>query len=252
MNVILPWLWARAAEGKSATLQREIERRYFGWPAGEDNAVLKLARQRLLGTASRRALRSAAAQQGLMQIVRDFCAHSNAICDHCRLPECVAGLTQFRPGERPTGDANRGSRGLCRIPLRAWRMDCSQIRPGRLAATETFPVCGGAAGSLLARRRCRRRDTAFHRIRIFPAFISRQRADHHVDAAPDELRLKIGMAEGRDGVEKFFDDLKTEFLVRHFPPAKFERDLHLHILAQKADRVLDFDARDQSKTPPSG
>ncbi len=100
VNVILPWLWARAAEGKSATLQREIERRYFGWPAGEDNAVLKLARQRLLGTASRRALRSAAAQQGLMQIVRDFCAHSNAICDHCRLPECVRGWDRdpdFRP-----------------------------------------------------------------------------------------------------------------------------------------------------------
>ena len=89
VNVILPWLWARAAEGKNATLQLEIERRYFGWPAAEDNAVLKLARQRLLGTSSRRALRSAAEQQGLMQIVRDFCAHSNAVCDHCRLPECV-------------------------------------------------------------------------------------------------------------------------------------------------------------------
>ena len=54
------------------------------WPAAEDNSVLKLARQRLLGTSSRRALRNAAEQQGLMQIVRDFCEHSNAICD--RLP----------------------------------------------------------------------------------------------------------------------------------------------------------------------
>ena len=86
VNVILPWLWARAAEGKNAALQREIERRYFDWPAAEDNSVLKLARQRLLGTSSRRALRSAAEQQGLMQIVQDFCAHSNAICDNCRLP----------------------------------------------------------------------------------------------------------------------------------------------------------------------
>ena len=83
---------------------------------------------------------------------------------------------------------------------------------------------------------------AFSRVRIFPAFVPRQRADHHVDAAPDELRLKIGMAEGRDGGEKFFDDLKTEFLVRHFPAAEFEHDLHLHVLAQKIDRVLDFDA----------
>jgi hypothetical protein len=86
VNVVLPWLWARAAEGKNGGLQLEIERRYFAWPAAEDNSVLKLARQRLLGTSSRRALRSAAEQQGLMQIVRDFCEHSNAICENCRLP----------------------------------------------------------------------------------------------------------------------------------------------------------------------
>jgi len=86
VNVVLPWLRARAAEGKSETLRLEIERRYFDWPAAEDNSILKLARQRLLGTASRRALRSVAEQQGLMQIVGDFCAHSNAICENCRLP----------------------------------------------------------------------------------------------------------------------------------------------------------------------
>jgi hypothetical protein len=93
VNVILPWLWARAAEGNNTALWREIERCYFEWPAAEDNSVLKLARQRLLGTSSRRALRSAAEQQGLMQIVRDFCAHSNAICENCRLP-AMAG--EFR------------------------------------------------------------------------------------------------------------------------------------------------------------
>jgi hypothetical protein len=90
VNAILPWLWARAAEGKNATLRLEIERRYFDWPAAEDNAVLKLARQRLLGTSNRRVLRNAAEQQGLMQIVRDFCEHSNAVCDDCRLPAMAA------------------------------------------------------------------------------------------------------------------------------------------------------------------
>jgi hypothetical protein len=93
VNAILPWLWVRAAEGRNAALRSEIERRYFAWPAAEDNSVLKLARQRLLGTASRRALRSAAEQQGLMQIVRDFCDHSNAVCDQCHLP-ALAG--EFR------------------------------------------------------------------------------------------------------------------------------------------------------------
>jgi hypothetical protein len=91
VNVILPWLWIRAVEGKNEKLQRVIERRYFTWPAAGDNSVLKLARQRLLGTGQSRALRNAAAQQGLMQIVRDFCEHSNAVCENCQFPELVRG-----------------------------------------------------------------------------------------------------------------------------------------------------------------
>jgi len=89
VNVILPWLWIRAFEGKNAELQREIENRFNHWPAAEDNSVLRLARQRLLGNAGRRALRTAADQQGLIQIVRDFCDHSNAVCENCRFPELV-------------------------------------------------------------------------------------------------------------------------------------------------------------------
>jgi hypothetical protein len=89
VNVILPWLWARAAEGRSEPLQAKLARRYFAWPPAEDNAVLRLARQRLLGGAARRARAGAAEQQGLMQIVRDFCDHSNAVCDHCAFPELV-------------------------------------------------------------------------------------------------------------------------------------------------------------------
>jgi hypothetical protein len=89
VNVVLPWLWMRAVEGKSKTVQQVIEQRYFNWPAAEDNSVLRLARQRLLGNAQRQALPNAAAQQGLIQLVRDFCDHSNAICENCRLPELL-------------------------------------------------------------------------------------------------------------------------------------------------------------------
>jgi hypothetical protein len=89
VNVVLPWLWSRAMEGKNEALRGVIERRYFDWPAGEDNAVLKLARQRLLGGAGRRILGGAAAEQGLLQIVRDFCDRANAVCDGCRFPELV-------------------------------------------------------------------------------------------------------------------------------------------------------------------
>ena len=91
VNVILPWLWTRAAEGKNGKLQRAIEHRHAVWPQAEDNAILKLARQRLLGVGRSRALRSASAQQGLIQITRDFCEHSNAVCENCRFPELVRG-----------------------------------------------------------------------------------------------------------------------------------------------------------------
>jgi Protein of unknown function (DUF2851) len=89
VNVVLPWLWIRAVEGKNAAVQRTLEHRYFAWPPAEDNSVLRLARQRLLGTTSPHSLPDAAAQQGLMQMVRDFCDHSNSICDRCKLPDLV-------------------------------------------------------------------------------------------------------------------------------------------------------------------
>ena len=89
VNVVLPWLWIRAKEGKNTTLIGTVENRYFAWPPAEDNSVLRLARQRLLRGASRRVLPGAAAQQGLIQMVRDFCDHSNALCDNCKLPDLV-------------------------------------------------------------------------------------------------------------------------------------------------------------------
>jgi len=89
VNVVLPWLWIRAAEEKNEAAQRQIERRYFDWPRAEDNAVLRLARKRLLGSVTPKYLAGAAAQQGLMQIVRDFCEHSSALCSNCQFPELV-------------------------------------------------------------------------------------------------------------------------------------------------------------------
>jgi hypothetical protein len=89
VNVILPWLWMRAVEGRNESLQQEMERRYWAWPSAQDNSVLRLARQRLLGATSPSQLPGAAVQQGLLQIVRDFCEHSNALCKDCRFPELV-------------------------------------------------------------------------------------------------------------------------------------------------------------------
>lgn len=89
VNVVLPWLWIRAVEGGGQKIKDEVERRYFFWPPAEDNSILKLARQRLLGTSNPKMLKTAAAQQGLIQIVRDFCDRSNAACDRCEFPQLV-------------------------------------------------------------------------------------------------------------------------------------------------------------------
>jgi uncharacterized protein DUF2851 len=93
VNVVLPWLWSRTAEGSNPAMQERLEKRYFGWPAAEDNSVLRLARNRLLGGGPDLVMPGAAAQQGLIQIVRDFCDHSNATCDNCSLPDLVKTAT---------------------------------------------------------------------------------------------------------------------------------------------------------------
>jgi len=88
-NVILPWFWVRAEAGKSPAVQEEVVRRYLAWPVTQDNAVLRLARMRLFAGEPKRVRWTAALQQGLMQIVRDFCGHSNALCDNCVLPGMI-------------------------------------------------------------------------------------------------------------------------------------------------------------------
>jgi hypothetical protein len=91
VNVVLPWLFARAAAGRTAKLTDTLVRRYEAWPAAEDNSVLRLARQRLLGRSlnARSGLNTAGAQQGLLQIVRDYCDHTPATCEGCQFPELV-------------------------------------------------------------------------------------------------------------------------------------------------------------------
>ena len=90
VNAVLPWLWTRAVEGRNRKLQRVIERRYFAWPPAQENSVLRLVGQRLLGSGRKHLCRSAAIQQGLIQIARDFCGHANALCEPCRFPELAS------------------------------------------------------------------------------------------------------------------------------------------------------------------
>ncbi len=89
INVILPWFWIRAHTGKNQKLETLAEKRYFAWPAAQDNSVLKLARQRLLGGRTLRGATTAATQQGLLQVSRDFCEHTDAVCTDCLFPDLV-------------------------------------------------------------------------------------------------------------------------------------------------------------------
>jgi hypothetical protein len=92
MNVILPWLWLRAAKGHNQELLEEAENRYLLWPRAEDNSVLRQARRRLLGHSLPGILTTAAEQQGLMQIVRDFCDHADSTCAECPFPGLINGV----------------------------------------------------------------------------------------------------------------------------------------------------------------
>lgn len=98
INVILPWLWSRASAGRSEAVCARVETRYFGWRASEDNAVLRLARQRLLAGGRLPLPCRAASQQGLLQVVRDFCDRSDALCSGCPFPGHVEGLAAAAAG----------------------------------------------------------------------------------------------------------------------------------------------------------
>ena len=106
VNVILPWFWIRAGAGKNAALKKAAEERYFDWPATQDNAVLRMARLRLFGRGSLRWLKTAAAQQGLLQIVRDCCNHSNAVCADCPFPNLVRSWQAGKKGSLETVDTH--------------------------------------------------------------------------------------------------------------------------------------------------
>ncbi len=92
LNAVLPWLWSRARAGMNAAARRRVEERCRAWPAAQDNAVLRLARQRLLAGVALPRPRRAAHQQGLLQWVADFCQTRDARCTGCPLPVRLAAL----------------------------------------------------------------------------------------------------------------------------------------------------------------
>ena len=92
INAILPWLHARARTRPDPDLLAAVERRLLEWPAASDNALLRLAARRLFGGRLPRLPRRAVHQQGILQVIGDYCDHADARCAGCRFPDLVRAM----------------------------------------------------------------------------------------------------------------------------------------------------------------
>lgn len=89
INGLLPWRLARArVEGEKA-VECRVENLWMNWPAGQDNADLRFARRRLWAGALPGLRWTAARQQGLLQVRKDFCLAAGSLCTGCRFPRLV-------------------------------------------------------------------------------------------------------------------------------------------------------------------
>lgn len=86
INILLPWYHARTELATNKGLQKRIIDFYLEWPKSEPNSLLRLAMNRLMGRTQGFQLENAAEQQGMLQVLKDYCYESNALCEGCPLP----------------------------------------------------------------------------------------------------------------------------------------------------------------------
>ncbi|MCX7872734.1 MAG: DUF2851 family protein [Verrucomicrobiae bacterium] len=86
MNVVLPWFLAIARFGRDSDAEKRTINYYLNWSPGQDNSLLKLARKRFFGANDAVHISTAALQQGLIQIAKNFCENSDSLCSTCMLP----------------------------------------------------------------------------------------------------------------------------------------------------------------------
>ena len=90
INVVLPVAIAQAKLLERPALAEAAEAIFAGYPATEPNALARFTAHRLFGQRPPRDIRTAARQQGLLQIFHDFCLNDRSACAQCRFPELVA------------------------------------------------------------------------------------------------------------------------------------------------------------------
>ncbi len=99
VNVSLP---AAVAQGRlldQPALVQSAEKIFTGHPPLESNALVRFTAHRLFGQrVPPRLLRTAARQQGLLQIFHDFCLNDRSACQRCRFPEMARQFESRQPG----------------------------------------------------------------------------------------------------------------------------------------------------------
>lgn len=88
VNVLLPVAVAQGKLLEQPSLIEAAEKVFAAHPPLESNALIRFTAHRLFGQrVPPRLLRTAARQQGLLQIFHDFCLSDRSACERCRFPE---------------------------------------------------------------------------------------------------------------------------------------------------------------------
>jgi hypothetical protein len=90
-NIVLPFVAAYAEHNGDAKLYEAVKACYSRLPAAPSNSVVRLAASQLFENSplTRRSIKTARQQQGLMQIFHDFCVNDKSGCRHCQFPDLV-------------------------------------------------------------------------------------------------------------------------------------------------------------------
>ena len=88
-NIVLPFVAAYAASRHDDRLQAQAKAQYDALLPAGDNSLARLATHQLFGTprVMRRYVQTTRQQQGLLQILQDFCLNDKSVCRQCRFVE---------------------------------------------------------------------------------------------------------------------------------------------------------------------
>ncbi|MCX6898615.1 MAG: DUF2851 family protein [Verrucomicrobia bacterium] len=88
VNVVLPVAIAQGKLLEQPALVEAAEKLFGDYPPLESNALVRFTAHRLFGQrVPPRLLRTAAQQQGLLQVFHDFCLNDRTACRRCRFPD---------------------------------------------------------------------------------------------------------------------------------------------------------------------